>query len=211
MIIEFAGMPRSGKSSSIDIVRDYFARMGYEVVVASEAARSCPFSRENRIEIASWAANHALNTVLEASLHTTQKSIVLQDRGLFDALAFFHLLLIDHLIDKETLDGFIRYFDNPIWLRRVDLVVLFDIAPERAIDRDIAAYLGSGPGLITNKSRLMKLREIYNTIYCDHRLMRDYQMYRIDTSMNELIDTADKVVSLITSSPAFKNISRLVD
>ena len=104
MIIEFSGLPKSGKSTTIGIVRDYYLRKDVAVQINSEGARMCPFSHLKRIEIASWTANRALNSVLESSFSSQPLNLFLQDRGLFDSLAFFELLYLDHFITLEELE-----------------------------------------------------------------------------------------------------------
>jgi thymidylate kinase len=170
LIVEFAGLPRSGKSTSIDAARDYFSRRGIAVRSTGEAALACPFGSIHRVEIACWMANNALNAVLEASVDTDPQTLTLQDRGLFDALAFFHLLEKENLVSKGALSPIEKYFADRRWTEHVDLVVLFDVEPGVALERDIAIHLARElhdqdlPGIITNKSTLQALRACYEEI-----------------------------------------------
>lgn len=206
MIIEFAGLPRSGKSTSMNAARDYFSRRGNIVRVAGEAARLCPFGSQRRVEIACWAANCALNAVLGASLDTDPKTLTLQDRGLFDALAFFRLLEKEDLISKNILSSFEGYFADPRWTELVDLVILFDVEPEVVLERDIAQRVAEQlhaedrdfkglPGVITNKSTLEDLRDCYEelqSVFGDR-----FKVRRVQTSFVTTSDTARKVVEII--------------
>lgn len=201
MIIEFAGLPRSGKSSCIAVVRDYFLRSGHSVRMAGEGARSCPFSNQYRIEIACWTANQALNSILEAKLSIRPETLILQDRGLFDALAFFNLLHLEGLISEEMLTHFVNYFANPRWTRFVDLVILFDVSPNTAIERDLAAKLSASPGIITNIATIQNLSAAYDLIYekysGNQRSSGFSKVERLDTTHDDPLETARVAIQLI--------------
>lgn len=175
MLIEFTGLPRSGKSTQIDILRDYFTRKGMSVVVIGEAAKRCPFDKKNRIEVACWMANNALNSILEAQLGGKSNTIYLQDRGLFDAIAFFYLLYHEHFINESEFKNLLNYYAIERWFNYVDLAIYFDIQPNLAISRDVARHLlyedyqSSLPeGLITSSHRLMMLRAAYAEFQADY-------------------------------------------
>jgi len=199
LIVEFAGLPKSGKTSGIETARDYFLRSGHSVKMVGETVRSCPFSNQRRIDIACWTANQALSSVLEARFTTKQETLVLQDRGLFDALAFFKLLHLEGLINDEALADFMGYFANPRWTRFVDLVILFDISPITAIERDFAAKLRAGPGIITNIATIKNLSTAYDFVLNQYG-SRFSRIERLDTTDAELIDIARRVMRIIQGS-----------
>ncbi len=196
MIVEFAGLPRSGKSVTIGTVRDYFLRSGHMVKMSPEGARSCPFGSHYRVEFACWTANQALTAVLEGSLNIKQAILLLQDRGLFDALAFFKLLHLEDIITDETLTDFINYFANPKWTRLVKLVILFEISPEEALDRDIASKLSAGPGIVTNITTMRKLSVAYNYVI-EHYGDRFPQIVQLDTTKTDPLETARRAIQFI--------------
>lgn len=206
MLVEFAGMPRSGKSTCIDVAGHYFSRRGITVKKTGEAIRFCPFGSQHRVEIACWAANCALNAVLEASLGADPQTLMLQDRGLFDALAFLHLLLKEGFISRGALSSLEAYFADRRWTGRVDLVILFDVEPEVVLERDtaqhVAEQLHAGeknfeglPGIITRESTLRALRDCYGEIrlaFGDR-----FSIRTVRTSQTVTTDLAKLVVELI--------------
>ena len=196
MIVEFAGLPRSGKSSVIEVARDYFLRSGLQLRMTGEAARTCPFGSDHRVEIACWTANQALNSVLAARFSLPREVLVLQDRGLFDALAFFRLLLDEGIIRTDTLAEFSSYFASTRWARLVDLVILFDVSPEVALERDMAARLSAGEGTITNRSTLPKLAEAYDWA-AEHYSDVFPRIERVDTTSAERVKVARSVIRMI--------------
>jgi thymidylate kinase len=196
LIVEFAGVPKSGKSSSIGVVRDYFSRNGYNVRLMAEGARICPLSRQHRVEYACWAANQVLNSILESRYGGLTETLVLQDRGLFDALAFLKLLHLEERISGEELTDCLGYLVSTRWTRLVDLVLLFKVSPERAIERDAAAKLGARSSFITNTATMRKLSLAYDFIleqYGD----RFVKVERVDTTDIGTLETARRVIQII--------------
>lgn len=205
MIVEFAGLPRSGKSTNIDITRHYFSRRGVAVKVIGEAIRFCPFGICHRVEIACWAANYALNAVLDASLDIDPKMLTLQDRGLFDALTFLRLLWREGFITESDLSRLNQYFADRRWTQHVDLVILFDVEPQVALGRDLAQQIAQElhepgknfdglPGLITNELTLQTLQDCYRESKLAFR-----DRFRIRSVHNSMmpIDAAKEVVKII--------------
>lgn len=199
MIIEFAGLPRSGKSSGVGIARDYFLRRGYKVRLIAERAILCPFSNQHRVEFAQWVANRASNSVLEAALCGETDMLFLQDRGLFDALAFYKLLYLEGYITEEALNDFMRCFANSRWTQLVDLVILFDISHEAALERDLASKLTAGPGVITNLETMQRLTTAYDYVMA-HFGGGFPRIERLDTTRISPIEAARKVIEIVKKS-----------
>lgn len=175
MIIEFSGLPRSGKSTQIDILRDYFERKGKSVIVIGEAAKKCPFDRRNRVEVACWMANNALNSIIEAKLGSKSNAIYLQDRGLFDSIAFFYLLNEEGYINGIEFKSYLDFFAVSRWFNYIDLIFYFDIQPSLTLSRDIARQilndeyeLNYPEGLITTPKKLEILHSSYKKIQVDY-------------------------------------------
>src|SRR5438445_9618618 len=86
LFIEFAGTPKSGKSSCIDSVVHFFRRMNYVVLAPSEgASRRTPYYlRNDLIAFNTWSASYALTQIMEGLYHSDRYDVVVLDRGLFD-------------------------------------------------------------------------------------------------------------------------------
>ena len=93
-VIEFAGTPKSGKSTCIDIVDHFFRRLGYDILAPSEGAskRTPRRLKEDLVAYNAWSATYALTQILESRYGADMYQLVLMDRGLFDALAWFEML-----------------------------------------------------------------------------------------------------------------------
>lgn len=200
MIIEFSGLPRSGKSSTIDVIKDFLARSGIRVRLSSDRAHACPFSTSNRIEFASWVANSALSNILEIKFSSSEEFIYLQDRGLFDAIGFFRLLMKENLITETTYSDFVGYFINERWTNLVDIVILFYVEPRAAIERDIASKIMpvSPPPVITNELTMTTLKQSFKEC---HELYggKFNKIVPIDTTNKPPLDIAIEVLQIINT------------
>lgn len=167
MIVEFAGIPKSGKTSAIDSARDYFTRKGRPVVVSPESTRACPFSSRMRFEFACWTASRVVNEVIGWSASQSDNSLMLQDRGIFDAMAFLQLCALEQA-ENLSLERRSHLEVEPVrlnfWLAEIDILFLFKAKPEVVLSRDIAYQLGAGTGLITNPLTIDRLLQCYDQV-----------------------------------------------
>jgi len=89
IMIEFAGTPKSGKSSSIEVISHFFYRHGMNVYAPTEGVskRTPPALKEDLLYYNTWAACYALMQMFEACYHTDNYELAIFDRGIFDFLA----------------------------------------------------------------------------------------------------------------------------
>jgi putative protein kinase ArgK-like GTPase of G3E family len=57
-VLEFAGTPKSGKSTSVEAVRHFFSRNGFRVRVLAERAAMCPIPMKGHLfsTLGAWLA-----------------------------------------------------------------------------------------------------------------------------------------------------------
>jgi pantothenate kinase len=63
-VIEFAGTPKSGKSTSVEAIRHFFARNGFRVHVLAERAAVCPIPMKGHLFFNTWCASSMLAELL---------------------------------------------------------------------------------------------------------------------------------------------------
>src|SRR5882762_953575 len=88
-VIEFAGTPKSGKSTTVEAIRHFLSRHGFRVHVLSERAALCPIPMKGHLFFNTWCASSMLAELL-ANVET-ETDIIIIDRGLFDALVWLTL------------------------------------------------------------------------------------------------------------------------
>ena len=166
VFVEFAGTPKSGKSSCIEIVRHFFRRSDIKVLAPAEgASRRTPyFLKDDLMAFNTWSASYALMHVLEGLHGSDQYDLAILDRGLFDALAWFELLASQGLISPEDRDGVQRFLQIDHWRSNIDAVFLFTTDPETSMDRENRDKLIDEPGQAMNPDFLHNLNTAYGDV-----------------------------------------------
>ncbi len=221
IFVEFSGTPKSGKSTCIDIVAHFFRRLGFRVLAPSEgASRRTPYHlRTDLVAFNTWSASYALTHILESLHDPYEYHLVILDRGLFDALAWFQLLLDRGEITPETCDqvhNFLRIekwrsvidavflftVDGATsleWRSVIDAVFLFTVDGATSLERENQYTLIDEPGRAMNPEFLQDLNNAYGSVR--KKYASEFQHFEnIDTSNSQDTtpqSTASKVADLI--------------
>ena len=186
LFVEFAGTPKSGKSSCIDTVNHFFRRLGYKVLAPTEGAskRTPYYLKDDYVAFNSWSATYALTHILEGRYGTDEYHIVILDRGLFDALAWFELLKQNGDVTPEDCFAIQQFLLVGHWRELVDVVFLFQTDPDTSLERENRNKLIEEPGRAMNPDFLQSLNGAYNTTrkqYSD----KFSQFFIVDTSQGQ--------------------------
>lgn len=166
VFIEFAGTPKSGKSTCIDIVSHFFRRAGFKVLAPAEgASRRTPYYlKDNWMAFNTWSASYALMHVLEGLHGSDRYDLTILDRGLFDALAWFEFLANRAEItadEREHVQDFLRIEH---WRSVIDAVFLFKTDAVTAMVRENSDKLIEERGSMMNEDRIAELNAAYEAV-----------------------------------------------
>lgn len=181
--VEFAGTPKSGKSSCIEIVRHFFRRVGFRVLAPTEGAsrRTPSYLKDNLPAFNTWSACYALTHVLEGAYDAEDRyQIALLDRGLYDALAWFELLRTNDEISDDELEAIQQFFSLKRWRSSIGIVFMFKTDAATSLGRENAHTLIDYPGRTMNPDFLFKLNAAYDAVY--EKFHDHYRVTTIDTS-----------------------------
>ena len=184
--VEFAGTPKSGKSSCIEIVRHFFRRVGFRVLAPTEgASRRTPyFLKDNLPAFNTWSACYALTHVLEGKYDTEDRyQIAFLDRGLFDALVWFELLKSNGEISDVELKAIQDFFSLERWRSSIGIVFLFQADANTSLERENAHTLIDEPGSAMNPAFLTNLNEAYDAVF--EKFQDYYNVSSINTSKSK--------------------------
>jgi predicted NUDIX family phosphoesterase len=154
-VIEFAGTPKSGKSTSVEAIRHFFTRQGFRVNVLEERAALCPIPMKGHLF---FNTSTTMLAQLLANVETPA-DIVIIDRGLFDALVWHSLQRQRGELtaaEAETIEAFLLL---QRWRELIDLPVVMSVSGEEAIARENSARVSHKPGSIMNMDVLSALAE----------------------------------------------------
>ena len=185
MFVEFAGTPKSGKSTCIDTVNHFFRRLDYKVLAPTEGAskRTPYYLKKDLVAFNTWSATYALTHILEGIHGSDDYHLVIMDRGLFDALAWFEFLKARNELSEEGCSTIQNFLLLRHWREVVDLVFLFETDPNTSLERENRDKLIEEPGQAMNPGFLEGLNEAYRSTketYASHF----NQFHVVNTSSN---------------------------
>lgn len=201
VFIEFSGTPKSGKSTCIDIVGHFFRRVGFRVLAPTEGAskRTPYYLKDDWVAFNTWSASYALTHILEGLHSADRYQLAILDRGLFDALAWFQLLLDRGEISPSDCARIHHFLLMDKWRSVIDYVFLFKADPDTSLKRENQHKLIDEPGTVMESGALAELNRAYDVV--QERYKDQFRGFRtIDTSNRQGSTpqtTAAAVVDLI--------------
>ncbi len=210
LVIEFAGVPKAGKTSTLNQVYAFLRRCGFRCEVVVERASVCPIKDKKHFNFNVWTACTSLAQLLEKTQsppRADDPDILFLDRGVFDSICW--LSLLERLgrmrpEDESSITNFLLISD---WTDRVSGVVAMSASPEDALTREHGHLPVEGPGgSIMNNTVLNQMGSIIKEKAM--QLQDRFRVFEIDTS-SELYsgdqkrtceDVTDKVLDWVAES-----------
>lgn len=156
-VVEFAGTPKSGKSTSVEAIRHFFRRHGFGVHVLTERAAQCPIPMKGHLFFNTWCASTMLAELLENV--ETKTDIIIADRGLFDSLIWFQLQNRRGELSDDELQSIENFLLMDRWTNLFDLVAVLEASAKIALQRESAKRISAKTGSIMNTSVLESLSD----------------------------------------------------
>ncbi|MYA60769.1 MAG: hypothetical protein F4X40_09515 [Chloroflexi bacterium] len=205
--VEFAGTPKSGKSTCIDTISHFFRRLDFKVLAPTEGAskRTPYYLKDNFVAFNTWSASYALTHILEGRYGSDKYHIVILDRGLFDALAWFQLLMNEGDVSNEDCDKIQRFLLVDHWRQFVDMVFLFQTDPSTSLTREEGDKLIQEPGRAMNPEFLSTLNDAYDEIETQYGKQFE-PLHIVNTSADQKTSPRDTAYHVATKMiEHFKN------
>jgi len=207
-VIEFAGMPKAGKSSCITTIRQYFSsgskirvknpgvlKRQYRIYTPAEGVslRTPGVLKQNPLDYNSWAGAYALQELLQAR-HDNYHDLVILDRGPWDAgcwLEYVKTLQLDHPITAQEADHMVGFFQLPHWMTCADLHVVLIVDPARAEERERDERLIAHQGPVSDKLLMARMKKIYEKKFTSLADIKAKECPHVGKTSAMLIDTTD--------------------
>lgn len=203
VVIEFAGSPKAGKSTTIDILNHFYKRVGYKVWAPTEgASKRTPYHlKRDLVAFNTWTLNYAVSELLLAYYNVDHHHIVILDRGPFDSLAWMRLLHARGDLDKEELDVVNKYALHPRWSKLISRLYLFECEPDISLEREHQFKLTRKPGTAMNPEMLADLLVQYDRLRSDSE---------VDPNVLQTVKTSHETTPLDTSYELALDILKLL-
>lgn len=203
VVIEFAGVPKAGKTTTIGQVQAFLKRCGFRVEVVVEHASICPIRDKKHANFNVWTACATLSRMLEKTQIPSRPGdpdVLILDRGLFDAVNWFAVmerLARIRSAEREVVERFLLMDD---WRKRITGVIVMTASPADSMERE-RGYLpvAGAAGSIMNDDVLRTMLD--TTRRTVERLREKYfRIVEVDTSKNGAAgpgETAEEVADLV--------------
>ena len=184
IVFEFAGVPKAGKTSTLNALQAFLKRCGFRVEVVAERASVCPIRDKKHFNFNVWTACTTLAQILEKTQNPPgpdDPHILILDRGLFDSVCW--LMLMERLErirpqEREIIESFLLIDD---WLQRISAVFVMTVSPADAMTREKGLLpVEEAKGSIMNEEVLEQM--LRTTQATSERMKREFRIFKIDTS-----------------------------
>jgi predicted NUDIX family phosphoesterase/thymidylate kinase len=184
VIFEFAGVPKAGKTSTLNALQAFLKRCGFRVEIVIERASLCPIRDKTHSYFNVWAACTTLAQILEKTQNPPRiddPDILILDRGLFDAICWLRLMERLERIRPEERQGIENFLTMADWRRRISAVFVMMVSPEDAMQREKGLLpVERKQGSIMNKKVLAQM--LNTTRETSKSLKKKFRIFEIDTS-----------------------------
>jgi predicted NUDIX family phosphoesterase/predicted ATPase len=201
VVIEFAGTPKAGKTTTLSAVQAFLKRCGFKVEVVVERASVCPVRDKKHSNFNIWTACTTLAHILEKTQvppRADDPEILILDRGLFDSIAWLEMMERLARIRREEREIAERFLLLPDWRKRISGVVVMLASPLDAMQREQGDLPVEGAtGSIMNEAVLEQFRT--NTRGACSRLANQFRIFEVNTSLpgSDRKKTAEKVAEIV--------------
>lgn len=179
---EFSGMPKAGKTTTIESVRHLYRRWGYNVQVFSGHDRTLGIDKKNQRELNIALALRAVEYIVLKSTQDNSPCIFLLDRGIFDRSVFLQMSYQMKAITKYERDLLIQLLFMQKNCQAIDGLFVFDVETEDSLQREYSKTLAKLPGRVMNYEYLNEFRTTLKNNYDEYSGLFSNR-YWINTSL----------------------------
>lgn len=156
---EFAGMPKSGKTTICDSIIHFLKRSGLPITEYHGGGRYAPIDKSAIASLNLYLAVTAVEFVVTSiEREKTRNRIFVMDRGLFDRRVFTRALLDLGTIDTDEARIVNDFLGLPRVINHIDGVFLFVTSPEISLKREYKNKIVERPGRVMNRDFLTALQ-----------------------------------------------------
>lgn len=157
-VIEFAGMPKSGKTTTLNAIAQLLRRGGQKIQEFHGGGRFSPIDKEHLGNLNAYLLAEAIRYLTAIDHDDRPPRVHLMDRGVVDRAIFSTALFRLGRISCAQRDLAYSALQCDEVFSPVNLVLLFVGNPELSLERDMKLAYGPGTGRVMNVELLEALR-----------------------------------------------------
>lgn len=200
--IEFAGMPKSGKTTVMDVLSHYLRRVGLPVAEFHGGGRYAPIGKSDLGRLNLYLACEAVRYCVSTHAEGSAPRIHLLDRGPVDRTLFTRTLLSMGRVTPAHAETVERLVDMPELRDEIAVCFVFTTSPKVSLAREAANKLTTEQGRVMSDAFLTGLRGTALRFTEEHtRTNCAQRVVAVDTeAMNgRITQTARQVLEPITA------------
>ena len=158
-IVEFTGTPRTGKTTTINALYDFFKKGGFNISVVEEFTSSKYYKDVIKKDLEKYSIEDRNIAILEyvyKALDVENKKdndIILLDRSINDRMIWNYIRYIKGEMTKETYDSAFEKY-GPLAAELIDYLIITYAEPIVALRRDYTSGLSLEPRNFLNEENL---------------------------------------------------------
>ena len=191
LIVEFAGLPKSGKTTLIDSLALFLRRNNISVKVITERASVCPIKQKTNMNFNVWTGCSSLLQMLE-QLENNNLNVIILDRGIYDSIIWLHVLKELDRVDNADLTIISKFFLIDAWFQKIDMVIHMKTTVEKAIEREYQNLLTDIPGTIMTSDILNKYLSA-SELLSDELESKIKMYYDVDTTNQTISECIEDI------------------
>lgn len=202
LVIEFAGVPKAGKTTTLSQAHAFLKRCGFKVETVIERASVCPIRDKRHFNFNVWTASTTLAQILEKTqeppLQGVDPDVLFLDRGLFDSLSWMSMMHVLKRIrseEQKAIENFLLLSD---WRKRIAGVIVMTTSPEEAMLRERGLLPVVGSGSIMNKEVIQQMLD--NTKKCVQKYSKYFNIFEFDTTPTSVTSSAKVTAESVTET-----------
>lgn len=212
-IIEFTGTPRTGKTTLMNNLYDFFKKGGFTTITLEEFTTSKKYKQEIYPKLKNEYVNVVNKEIPKYVLKELKETIapnpdiIIIDRSLFDRTIWMDRLYNKEGVSKEEYNNYLKEY-IPIIKDNIDIIIATYTDSLTSLKRDYKANLSLEKRTFLSKSNI---NEYNNSLYNmkDVSDKEDINLYIFDTSNKSERDISFEVTDVILTNMRSKCINNL--
>ncbi|MFV8750996.1 hypothetical protein ACNOYE_10665 [Nannocystaceae bacterium ST9] len=161
-IVELAGTPKAGKTTTLHVLNRFLKDCGYQVHEMRERASDCPIAMKGHFFFNTWTTTTMLASMIESL--ESEADVLLLDRGIFDAIVWLEYQSLDHQVSREEREVFRNFVLLERWRQLTDLTFVLTVQPEIALVRENKDLLIPRTGSIMSPASLSRYNDVLRSV-----------------------------------------------
>ena len=197
-VVELAGLPRTGKTVTVERITDFFKFGKINVVKTTEPAQIIKDTHTPE-QLANMSRVEFNDKTLEISKRELERlkndpknTIIIQDRGVIDNYFWYQMMYEDGTISEEQFKEILKSL--PIDLQMMDKLYVMTALPEEIITRDYRNSIYLEPRKKTTLENVTKLKQGLESLLSN---VDDERIIKIDTTYYPELRTATTIADNI--------------